>query len=81
MGLILFLMYAPILTLIVLSFNSSKTRAKWGGFTGKWYVALFQNDEIMQAFYTTLIIALLAAAIATVLGTMAAIGMNSMKKR
>ena len=81
MGLILFLMYAPILTLIVLSFNSSKTRAKWGGFTGKWYVALFQNDEIMQAFYNTLIIAMLAAAIATVLGTMAAIGMNSMKRR
>lgn len=81
MGLILFLMYAPILTLIVLSFNASKTRAKWGGFTGKWYIALFQNNEIMQAFYNTLVIALLAAAIATLLGTLAAMGMNSMTRR
>lgn len=81
MALILFLMYAPIVTLIVLSFNSSKTRSKWGGFTGKWYVSLFQNSEIMQALYTTLIISLLAAAIATILGTLASIGMNSMSRR
>ncbi|MDY2938975.1 MAG: extracellular solute-binding protein [Fusicatenibacter sp.] len=81
MALIFILLYAPILTLIVLSFNSSKTRAKWGGFTLKWYSALFANDEIMNALYTTLVIALVASAVATLLGTMAAIGMNSMKKR
>lgn len=81
MALILFFMYAPIITLVVLSFNSSKTRSKWGGFTGKWYLSLFQNDEIMQALYTTLIISFLAAAIATILGTLAAIGMNSMSRR
>lgn len=44
MILILFLLYAPIATLIVLSFNSSKSRAKWGGFTLDWYSSLFQNN-------------------------------------
>ena len=47
LGLIFYLLYAPIVTLIVLSFNASKTRAKWGGFTTKWYAALFQNEQIM----------------------------------
>lgn len=78
---IFILLYAPIVTLIFLSFNSSKTRAKWGGFTGKWYVALFQNEDIMNALYTTLIIALLSALIATVIGTAAAIGIQGMHRR
>ncbi len=81
LGIIFFLLYAPIVTLMILSFNNSKTRAKWGGFTGKWYVQLFQNEQIMNALYTTLIIAVLAAAIATVLGTTAAIGIQAMKQR
>ena len=81
MALILILVYAPIATLVVLSFNASKSRAKWGGFTTKWYVSLFQNDEIMQALYTTLIIALLAAIIATLVGTLASIGINNMRRR
>ena len=62
LALILILLYAPIVTLMVLSFNNSKTRAKWGGVTLKWYQRLFQNEQIMSAFYTTLIIALLAVA-------------------
>ena len=78
LGFILLLLYAPILTLIVLSFNSSKTRSKWGGFSGKWYVALFQNEDIMNALYTTLIIALLSALIATIIGTAAAIGIQAL---
>ncbi len=78
LGFILLLLYAPILTLIVLSFNSSKTRSKWGGFSGKWYVALFQNEDIMNALYTTLIIALLSALIATIIGTAAAIGIHAL---
>ena len=81
MALILILLYAPIATLIVLSFNASKSRAKWGGFTTKWYTSLFQNKEIMQALYTTLIIALLAAVIATLIGTLASIGIHNMKRR
>lgn len=74
LSLIIFLLYAPIVTLVVLSFNNSKTRAKWGGFTGKWYISLFQNEQIMSALYTTLVIALLSALIATLIGTAAAIG-------
>ena len=81
MALIFILLYAPIVTLVVLSFNDSKTRAKWGGFTLHWYRSLFANTEIMNALYTTLIIALLASAIATVLGTLACIGINSMLKK
>ena len=81
MALILILLYAPLATLIVLSFNASKSRAKWGGFTTKWYVALFQNDEIMQALYTTLVIALLASILATLIGTLASIGINNMHRR
>jgi len=81
LGLIILLLYAPIATLIVLSFNNSKTRAKWGGFTLNWYVELFQNESIMNALYTTLIIALLSALIATVVGTMAAMGMQAMNRK
>ena len=81
LALIFILLYAPILTLIVLSFNNSKTRAKWGGFTLKWYSRLFQNEQIMNALYTTLIISLLAAVIATVIGTAAAIAIQGMKQK
>lgn len=66
---------------MVLSFNNTKTRSRWGGFTGKWYVSLFQNKEIMNALYTTLIIALLSALIATLIGTLAALGMQVMRSR
>jgi len=79
--LILIFLYAPIVTLIVLSFNSSKTRAKWGGFTGKWYVSLFKNADIMRALGNTLLIAFLSAAIATLIGIIACIGIQAMKKR
>ena len=80
LSLILLFLYAPIATLVVLSFNASKTRAKWGGFTLKWYQSLFQNEVILEAFYTTLLIALLSALFATIIGTIAAIAMNGMKK-
>ncbi len=79
--LIFIFLYAPIATLIVLSFNASKTRAKWGGFSLKWYKALFENEEIMQALWNTLAIAFLSALIATVIGTIACISMQAMKKR
>ena len=66
-GLILFLMYAPIVTLVILSFNASKSRTKWGGFTLSWYVSLFQDEAIMSALYNTLVIALISALLATLL--------------
>ncbi len=78
--LIFVILYAPIVTLMVLSFNESKSRAKWGGFTLKWYVQLFQNESIMEALYLTLILSFLSALIATVLGTAACIGINRMSK-
>lgn len=81
MGLIILFMYAPIATLIVLSFNSSKSRAKWGGFTIKWYKSLFENEAILNALWNTIAIATLAAIISTIIGTIACIAINSMKKR
>lgn len=81
LALIFILLYAPIVTLMVLSFNKSKSRAKWGGFTTKWYVELFHNEQIMNALYTTLIIALLSALIATVFGTAAAIGIQALRHK
>ena len=78
---IFILLYAPILTLIILSFNASKTRAKWGGWTLKWYVSMFQNSAIMDALYNTLLIAVLSATVATLLGLTAAISLNKMKRR
>lgn len=80
-GLIGIFLYAPIVTLIILSFNNSKTRAKWGGFTLQWYASLFQNEDIMQALWNTLTIALLSSVIATIIGTIACIAMINMKKK
>ena len=80
-ALIMLFLYAPIITLIVLSFNSSRSRAKWGGFTLDWYKALFENESILQALYNTLAIALLSSVIATVIGTISCIAINSMKRK
>ena len=80
-SLIFLFLYAPIFTLIVLSFNASKTRAKWGGFTLKWYFSLFENEAILQALWNTLLLAALSALIATVIGLVACIAMQSMKKK
>jgi spermidine/putrescine transport system permease protein len=81
LGLIMIFLYAPILTLMVFSFNDSKSRAKWGGFTLKWYKTMLHDPVISKSLYYTLIIALLASVIATVIGTLAAIGIHVMKKR
>lgn len=80
-ALIFIFLYAPIATLMVLSFNASKTRAKWGGFTLKWYSSLFQNKDILNALSNTMIIALSSALIATVIGTIACIAMSGMHRR
>jgi spermidine/putrescine transport system permease protein len=80
-ALIFIFLYAPIATMIVLSFNASKTRAKWGGFTLKWYTNLFSDEAIMQALLNTLLIAFISALAATVIGTVACISMQGMKKR
>ncbi len=73
-------LYAPILVLIVFSFNESKSRANWEGFTLNWYMELFQDRQIMSALYYTLLIAVLSSIIATLIGIIASIGIFSMKK-
>lgn len=79
--LIFLFLYLPIAVLIVLSFNNSKSRVYWGGFTLKWYQKMITSPTIMKAFGTTIIISLASALIATLLGTLAALGINAMKKR
>ncbi|MBU5455428.1 ABC transporter permease [Caproiciproducens sp. MSJ-32] len=76
--LIFLFLYAPIIVLIVFSFNNSKSRGVWNGFTLKWYVELFKNDEILMALYYTLIIAVLSSVLSTIIGTFAAIGIYGM---
>mgnify|MGYP002796530121 FL=1 len=80
MGLIFLFLYAPIFVLMTFSFNDSKSRVVWSGFTFKWYERLFENTEILNAFYNTLLIASVSAVIATVLGTAAAVGISKSKK-
>lgn len=80
-ALIFLFLYAPIATLIVLSFNASKTRAKWGGFTLNWYVSLMQDETILKALGNTLLIALLSSLAAVVIGTIACVAMSGMKRK
>ena len=81
LALILIFLYLPIIVLIVQSFNAGKSRAKWEGFSFRWYTELFQDTRIMNALTVTVTIALLAMVVATILGTLAAIGIHAMKKR
>ena len=81
LALILVFLYVPIVVLIIQSFNAGKSRAKWEGFSFRWYAELFADASIMNALQVTVSIALLAMVISTILGTLAAIGIYSMKKR
>lgn len=81
LGLVFLFLYLPIVVLIVLSFNDSKSKVHWGGFTLDWYKKLFANSSIMDALGTTLFISLGSALFATLLGTLAALGIDAMKKR
>lgn len=80
-GVIYFFLYIPIAVLIFFSFNESKSRTLFTGFTVKWYEKLFTNDIIISSVLNTLFIALVAGVIATVLGTMAAIGISAFNRR
>ena len=79
-SMIFLFLYLPIFVFMIFSFNDSKSRVVWSGFTFKWYARLFENQEILSAFYNTLIIALIASIIATVLGTITCVGMMKSKK-
>ncbi len=81
LAIVLVFLYVPIVVLIAQSFNAGKSRAKWEGFSLRWYEALFHDQAIMNALQVTLSVAVLAMVVSTVLGTLAAIGIYSMKKR
>lgn len=82
MVLVFLFLYAPIIVLIIFSFNDTETasRTVWSGFSLKWYRRLFEDRFILEALRNTLIIALVSAVCSTLLGTVAAIGINSMRK-
>ena len=81
LAIIFLFLYLPIGVLIVLSFNNSLSRVKWGGVTTEWYRNLVSDPTIMNAFYTTILITVASSVIATIIGTMAAIGISAMRKR
>lgn len=80
-ALIFIFLYAPIATLIVLSFNASKTRSKWGGFTLQWYAALLEDETILNALGNTLMIAFAASTVAVIIGTITCVAMSGMKRK
>ena len=79
-GLLLLFFYIPIISLMVFSFNSSRSLTSWSGFSLKWYALLFQDREMMSAVYTTLIIALISTMVATFVGTITAIGLSKTRR-
>lgn len=80
-ALIFLFLYAPIVVLIVFSFNEGQSRVIWTDFSTKWYVTLFQNDLILKSLWVTLSVALIASVAATIIGTAAAVGINGMNRR
>lgn len=72
-------LYAPILLLVVFSFNAGGSNVVWEGFSLRWYQELFQDRRMMEAVYTTLLVSVLATLISTVAGTFASVGLYGMK--
>ena len=81
LAIILVFMYLPIAALIIFSFNGSKSMAKWTGFSLHWYEQLFSDPTIAEAIWVTVSIAIIAAVAATLIGTLAAIGMDNFRKK
>ncbi|WP_251447667.1 extracellular solute-binding protein [Vermiculatibacterium agrestimuris] len=79
--LVFLFLYAPIILLIIFSFNQNNSNVVWGGFSLHWYRELFQNRIIMRSLYTTLLVSLLATVISTIAGTFAAIGFYGLRRR
>ena len=77
--LIFIFLYAPIVTLMVFSFNKSKSMANWSGFTLSWYKQLFENENLMNALYYTILVAVVSSVVSTIIGTISAIGINNMR--
>ena len=79
--LILVFLYLPIFTLMVLSFNESKSMFKWTGLSVRWYKEMFSDSQIMAAVWNTFSIAVMAAVISTIVGTLACVGILAMTKK
>lgn len=79
--LIIIFLYAPIFTLMVLSFNEGKSMGKWTGFSLRWYASMFSDEEIMEALGNTVFIALVSALVSTVIGTAVCIALPRMNKK
>ncbi len=73
-------LYIPIIVMMVYSFNESKSYAVFSGFTFKWYVQLFQNELLLEALFRSLALAIFSAFIATIIGTLASVGIFNMKR-
>lgn len=80
MILLVIFFYAPILYMIIFSFNEGKSLTGFSGFSMRWYRHMLESRDMMEALYTTFSVALLATAISTVVGTVAAIGLSKSKK-
>ncbi|MGL5978286.1 MAG: ABC transporter permease [Erysipelotrichaceae bacterium] len=80
LGLILLFFYLPILYMIVFSFNSSKSLTNFEGFSLEWYVKMFNDRNMMESIYYTIVIALIATFVSTIVGTLAAIGLSKSRK-
>ncbi|HTT11579.1 MAG TPA: ABC transporter permease [Burkholderiaceae bacterium] len=74
-------LYLPLLVVVVFSFNDSKLNAEWVGFTTAWYARLFRNNEMLIAARNSLLIALTASLVSTVLGTMAGFALHKYRMR
>ena len=81
MGIVLLFLYIPIFVMVVFSFNTTKSRSVMSGFTLEWYSKLLHNGLILKSLGNTLIIAICASVAATVIGTLAAIGIVRMAER
>ena len=81
LGIIIVFLYAPILVLIAQSFNASRYRGQWTGFTLQWYEKLFTSEDIIEAFLNTLTIGLTAAFFATLLGLITALAIRNFSKK
>ena len=80
MGLMILFFYLPIVFMIVFSFNESKSLTHFTGFSLQWYERMFRNREMMDALYTTILVACIATVVSTILGTISAIGLSKSKK-
>ncbi len=80
LGIVYLFLYAPIIVLMVFSFNKGRRGGRWQGFTFQWYGKLIADSQIMKALYYTLLIALVASVIATIIGTLAAYGIHRYRK-